>query len=192
MLDDLDRTLEQLLIHELPDLHNATETSVAISFAMPVDGNIQQKPAINLFLYDVRENLEFRNREWSVQRQPNGTAIKKRLPPRVDCSYLITAWAHSDDAQQEHHLLGKLMKLLLRYRTLPSALLQGSLKGQEPPLAVTGLQPGYISSSEFWQAIGGKPKLYFNYTITLAVPLEDDSEEFPLVLENRPQLLRIP
>lgn len=190
MLDDLDRSLEQWLLHELSDLSSASDLGVFISFATPVDSNIQQKPAINLFLYDVRENLEFRNREWSVHRQTDGTAMKRRAPPRVDCSYLITAWSATEDAQQEHHLLGRVMQLLLRDRSLPAAILQGNLKTAPTP-AITGLQPGYISANEFWQAIGGKPKLCFHCTITIAVPLEDDAALGPLVLENRPQLQRL-
>ncbi|MEG4304907.1 DUF4255 domain-containing protein [Microcoleus sp. D3_18a_C4] len=187
MLDDLDSSLEQLLTRELPDLQSSTETHVAISFEMPID--IKQKPAINLFLYDVRENMELRSNEWSLQRRANGTAVKKRPPARVDCSYLITAWANADDPQQEHHILGEVMKLLLRYRTLPEAILQGSLKGQERlPIAV-GLRPSYLQSlGEFWQAIGGRPKPALNYMVTIDVPVDEESEEFPLVLDNRIQI----
>jgi hypothetical protein len=186
MLDDLDSTLEQLLTRELPELQRSTQTNVAISFDIPVEGSIKQKPAINLFLYDVRENMELRNSVWGVERRENGAALKKRPPARVDCSYLITAWANSDDPQQEHHILGEVMKLLLRYRTLPEAILQGSLKGQEPlPIAV-GLRSSYLQSlGEFWQAIGGKPKAILNYTVTISVPIDEETEEFPLVLDKR-------
>jgi Pvc16 N-terminal domain len=191
MLDDLDSTLEQLLTHELSGLNQSTETTVAISFDMPIEGSIKQKPAINLFLYDVRENLELRSSEWSVQRLQNGTAVKKRPPARIDCSYLITAWANSDDPQQEHHLLGEVMKLLLRYQTLPEAILQGSLKGQEPPPIGIGLRSSYLQSlGEFWQAIGGKPKAALNYTVTISVCVEEAATEFPLVLETRNELRR--
>ncbi|MBE9256065.1 MULTISPECIES: DUF4255 domain-containing protein [Aphanizomenonaceae] len=186
MLDDLDSTLKQLLTHELPELQRSTETNVAISFDMPLEGSIKQKPAINLFLYDVRENLELRSSEWSVQRRQNGTATKKRPPARIDCSYLITVWANADDPQQEHHILGEVMKLLLRYRTLPAAILQGSLRGQEPLPVAVGLRSSYLQSlGEFWQAIGGKPKAALNYTVTIAVPVDEETEEFPLVLDKR-------
>jgi hypothetical protein len=191
MLDDLDSTLEQLLTHELPELKRSSETNVAISFDMPLEGSIKQKPAINLFLYDVRENMELRRSEWSVQRRPNGTAVKQPAPARVDCSYLITAWANSDDPQQEHHILGEVMKLLLRYRTLPAAILQGSLKGQEPLPVGVGLRSSYLQSlGEFWQAIGGKPKAALNYTVTISVPVEEPETEFPLVLYQRTEIIK--
>lgn len=184
MLDDLDSSLRQLLIYELPDLQRSTETSVTICFDAPSEGSIRQKPAINLFLYDVRENLDLRNTEWVVQRRTDGTAVKQRPPARVDCSYLITAWASSDDPQQEHQLLGMVMRLLLRHRSLPQAVLQGSLQGLEP-LPLAGLRSGYLQNlSETWQFLGGKPKVALNYIITITVPVEEAATEVPLVLER--------
>jgi hypothetical protein len=193
MLDDLDSSLRAFLRHELPDLQNSGETRVAISFDLPVEGAIQQKPALNLFLYDVRENLERRNREWTMQRQENGTAIKTQPPARVDCSYLITAWSNADDPQQEHHLLSRIMRLLLRHSVLPENLLQGSLKDPILPVLLTSLKPGYLQSpGEIWQALGGLPKVSLHCTATIAVPLTEDPEEVPLVLEHRTQLSRLP
>ncbi|MEB3360460.1 MAG: DUF4255 domain-containing protein [Synechococcales bacterium] len=185
MLDDLDSTLKQWLIHELPDLQRSAETTVTISFDVPVESAITQKPAINLFLYDIRENLELRNSERTVQRNHNGTATRQRSPARIDCSYLITAWVNSDDPQQEHHILGAVMKLLLRDRTLPEPVLQGSLRGQIPFPVSIGLRSSYLQSlGEFWQAIGGKPKAVLHYTVTIAVPVDGPEIEVPLVLEK--------
>lgn len=177
MIDDLDRTLEELLKQSLsPDLIR----QVSISFVTP---NAQfpptsvTLPAINLFLYDVRENRELRNNEWLVERQSNGTAIKKPPLVRVDCSYLITAWTNETSPtpiRDEHRLLGEVMKILLRYPTLPSEVLQGSLVEQELPLPTMSLQPTQLQSiGEFWQALGGKPKAVLNYTITISVVAQE-------------------
>ncbi|MDZ8228176.1 MULTISPECIES: DUF4255 domain-containing protein [unclassified Nostoc] len=177
MIDDLDRTLEELLKHSLsPDLIR----QVSISFITP---NAQfpptsvTLPAINLFLYDVRENRELRNNEWLVERQSNGNAIKKSPLVRVDCSYLITAWTNETSPtpiRDEHRLLGEVMKILLRYPTLPSEVLQGSLVEQELPLPTMSLQPTQLQSiGEFWQALGGKPKAVLNYTITISVVAQE-------------------
>ncbi|MDB9315296.1 DUF4255 domain-containing protein [Spirulina sp. CS-785/01] len=190
MLDDLDSSLRAFLHHELPELQNSGETQVAISFDLPVEDAIQQTPAINLFLYDVRENLERRNREWRMQRQDNGTAIKTQPPARVDCSYLITAWSSGDDPQQEHHILSRIMRLLLRRPVLPDDLLQGSLQDPICPVLLTSLQPGIKNPGEIWQALGGLPKVSLHCTVTIPVPRTEDPEEVPLVLEHRPQLSR--
>jgi hypothetical protein len=178
MIDGLDKTLEELLKHELPPelVWEDSTTKVTISFATPDDQfppAAVTLPALDLFLYDVRENRELRDNDWIMERQSDGTTTKKRPPIRVECSYLITAWPGDgapNPAQQEHYLLGEVMKVLLRHPTIPDEVLQGSLKGQDPPLPAVTLQPGRLQSlGEFWQALGGKPKAALNYTVTIGV-----------------------
>jgi hypothetical protein len=188
MINDLDETLAALLHRELPP---TLAEQVQISFATPDDQFPPQSvtlPAIDLFLYDVRENLELRSNEVYLERHSNGTATRTRAPVRVDFSYLITAWpSHSvpDPSEDEHHLLGEVMRVLLRYRTLPDDVLQGLLAGQQPPLPVSSLQPGRLQSlGEFWQALGGKPKAALNYQVTLSVDVSP-SEQVRLVTEKK-------
>jgi hypothetical protein len=177
MINDLDKTLGELLTRELsPDLVD----QVTISFATPDDQfppSSVTLPAIDLFLYDVRENRELRTNEWVLERNGDGAAAKKRPPVRVACSYLITAWpsdSSTTPAQDEHHLLSEVMQVLLRHPTIPEPVLQGSLAGQEPPLPAITLQPGQLQSiGEFWQALGGKPKAALNYTVTFAVEVHE-------------------
>jgi hypothetical protein len=185
MIDDLDRTLEELLRRELSP---ALVEQVAISFAAP-DSEFPPAsvtlPAIDMFLYDIRENLELRSTGWIVDRHDNGTATKFRSPVRVDCSYLITAWSSESSttrALDEHRLLSEVMKVLVRHRTIPEVLLQGSLRGQEPQLPAVTLQPGRLQSlGEFWQALGGKPKASLNYTVTIGlVPDREIETEVPV------------
>jgi uncharacterized protein DUF4255 len=173
MIDDLDKSLEQLLKAELPP---SLVSQVAITFATPSDQfppAAVTLPAVDLFLYDVRENRDLRSNEWQVDRRSDGTAQKSQPALRVDCSYLITAWPSASSttpAQDEHHLLGEVLKALLRHATLPAAVLQGTLAGQEPPLPATSLQPGRLQSlAEFWQAVGGRAKAAVHYTVTLSV-----------------------
>ncbi|NEO91538.1 MAG: DUF4255 domain-containing protein [Moorea sp. SIO3G5] len=188
MIHDLDKTLEELLKSELPpDLIS----SVTISFATP-DKDFSVKPAINLFLYDVRENLELRNTTWSTERS-NGRATKRRNPVRVDCSYLITAWSALTGTgngqrpeQEEHQWLGEVMKVLLRHRMIPAAVLQGNLRGMEPPIRTVSLSQSNLQSlGEFWQAMGGKPRPALNYTLTMAVEVDDPVDAGTLVTDMR-------
>lgn len=180
MINDLDETLAALLQRDLP---SALTEQVQISFATPDDQFPPQSvtlPAIDLFLYDVRENLELRTNEVYVERRSDGTAERMRAPVRVDFSYLITAWPSEsapDPAEDEHRLLGEVMRVLLRHRTIPEDVLQGALNRQEPALPVSSLQPGRLQSlGEFWQALGGKPKAALNYQITLSVDVTAPEE----------------
>jgi len=189
MIDDLDRTLEELLRRELAP---ALVDQVGISFAAPdaaFPPSSVTLPAIDIFLYDIRENLELRSAEWTVQRDRAGRTTKQRPPTRVDCSYLITAWSSDSStsrAMDEHRLLSEVMRSLLRHPTLPGVLLHGSLKGQEPPLPTCSLQPGRLQSvGELWQALGGKPKASLNYTVTIGVAPERAVDAELPVLEKR-------
>jgi hypothetical protein len=170
MLHDLDKTLKQLLEAELVGLFDPN-TTITISFDPPEATFAPGGPTVNLFLYDIQEDRKLRQNELLVERQGNAMAVKRRPPIRVECSYLVTAW--SSDAENEHLLLGEVLKVLLRYQTIPRHLLQGSLADQALPLPTTVLQPGRLQSlGEFWQAMGGKPRAALHYTVTLGVSLD--------------------
>lgn len=166
MFRDLDISLKNLL--EV-GLLGVLSDAVTVVFDTPDDNfNPPNQRTVNFFLYDVKENRDLRSNEWLLERQNNGV-LRKNLPPvRVDCSYMITAW--SGDAESEHSLLGEVMKVLLRYPTLPETILVGSLAGQKPSLPTSTLQSARLQSlGEFWQALGGKPKAALHYTVTISV-----------------------
>jgi hypothetical protein len=184
MFHDLDATLAALVEREL------AVKNVAISFAAPDDQfppSSVSLPAIAFFLYDVRENTGLRSGEWEVERQ-NGMFTRRRPPVRVDCSYLITAWPSEsapNPAQDEHRLLGEVLKVLLRYRAIPATYLRGELAELEPPLRARIIAEGQLQSlGEFWQAMGGKPKATLHYAITLSVDVFEPEEVGPGVKER--------
>ena len=180
MINDLDATLSALLKRELP---SALTDQVQLSFATP-DGEFPPQsvtlPAIDLFLYDIRENLDLRSNEVYLDYNGDGTAIKTPAPARIDFSYLITAWPSEsvpEPAEDEHHLLGEIMRVLLRYKHIPEDILQGELLGQQPLLPVTSLQPGRLQSlGEFWQALGGQPKAALNYQVTVSIAVSEQEK----------------
>ena len=189
MLQNLDSTLKSHIEKHFPEDVPSSGATVTVTFNTPLskesfeDG---QLPAINFFLYDVRENLELRNSAWVVERQNNGKALKKRPPARVDCSYLITAWPSDDDIETEHQLLGEVMKVLLRHRKIPEEYVDDDFKGQEFSLRLISLRPNFLQSfGEFWQAMGGKdgtkPKVVLHCTVTISVPVDEAGTEVGLV-----------
>jgi hypothetical protein len=185
MFHDLDATLAALLDAEL------SVQNVAVSFAAPDDQfppSGVSLPAIAFFLYDVRENQQLRPNRWELEREPNGMVTRKRPPVRVDCSYLITAWpspSAPDPAQDEHRLLGEVLRVLLRHPKIPEAHLRGELVGQEPPLPAKVIAEAQLHSlGEFWQAMGGRPKATLHYAITLSVDVFEPAGVGPAVTEK--------
>jgi hypothetical protein len=188
VLADLDATLEALLKRELPA---AIVAGTAISFEAPdadftADG--VTLPAIDLFLYDVRENTALRANEWVLEKPANGAPVRHPPPVRVDCSYLVTAWASGQGpspAQDEHRLLAEVLKVLARFPVMPESLLVGELKGQLPPLPIVRLSPEPLQNpADLWQALGGKPKAALSLTVTAGVPSGAPAEAGPLVQER--------
>jgi len=177
ILADLDDSLKALLKREIPLDEDK------IHFDIAAEPSPTPERAVNLFLYDVRENRDLRSNEWQVEWQ-NGTLLKQAPPVRVDCSYLITASAGG--TIDEHDLLGQVMLALLRYPTLPAGILQGNLTNQPLPLPTSSLLPGKLQSvGEYWQAIGGKPKATLHYTVTLWVQTHEPIEAGPPVTDKR-------
>ncbi len=175
MLHDLDQTLRALLESELPaDLRAQT----SITFATP-DNQFPPSsvtlPAINLFLYDVVENRELREstRGWV----PAGDArfVRHFEPIFVSCHYLVTAWARDEapnPEQDEHRILGAALLALCRHRVLPTSVLRGSISSNEHVIRARPLEPGRLGSpGEFWQALGGKPRPFFNYEVSVSTEL---------------------
>lgn len=188
MFQDLDASLASLLAAELPI------RDVAVSFAGPDDQfppSSVRLPAVSLFLYDIRENLGLRDSDGQVERQGGGFV---RLPPpaRVDCSYLITAWPSEsapDPAADEHRLLGAVLKVLVKHRKFPADHLRGELAGQQPPVPTKIIAENQLHSlSEFWQAMGGRPKAALHYRLTLSL---DVVEPVPVGPEVTKSIVRI-
>jgi len=176
---DLDTTLAELLRTQLP---TDVVDQVTISFATPVSGSLPATvalPALNLFLYQIEENLDLRSNEALIQRMQDGTVKKGSIVRRIDCNYLITAWAKDSVSlpdQDEHRLLGEVVRVLLRFRELPAAVLRGSMIDQ--PLAPRGsiFQINQQTRGDFWRALGEKPKAAFNYVVTIAVEIDDTKQ----------------
>jgi len=116
-------------------------------------------PTINLYLYDIREDVRRRERGWSEHRDPDGTVTSRTPAPRYfKMSYLVSAWTQR--AEDEHRLLDALLRAFLRHDALPDALVVGPLA--EPGLAVpitVGLPPPEDRAfADVWSALGGELK----------------------------------
>ena len=95
MIHDLDSTMKALFKRELPQVRrgNANYGGHQLRPARrSVSAAGVSLPAIDLFLYDVRENHDLRSNEWWKRREAAAQRSAGCPPVRIDCSYLITAW----------------------------------------------------------------------------------------------------
>lgn len=168
MLEDLDETIRQLLIAEMPVKNGEIE----ISFDQPKRewSARLSKPTLNLFLYDVRENNVLRQHQWE-QLPANASdprAHLKRLPFRVDCTYMLTTWATVPE--DEHRLLTRGLLALFRFPILPEDRLVGSLRN--PPFDIQAHLASHdklINPAEVWSALDNEIRPTVSYIVTLAL-----------------------
>lgn len=172
MIRDLSQTLRSLLTQ--PGVP-AELAAAQIVFDRPTDQFNPTQATVDLFLYDIRENLELRDNEAHLERQ-NGQVTIRRPPLRVDCSYLVTAWSagvSGDElALQEHRLLSQVLQIFCRYSTIPNQFLLGSLANQEPPLPmVTAQASGLKEPAEFWTSLGTQLRASIGVRVTIGIPI---------------------
>ena len=176
MIRDLSATLEAVLTNPALTADFAELQAATIVFDRPTDTFAPASTTIDLFLFDVRENLALRSSEPRLERHGH-EAVLRPAPRRIDCSYLVTAWpvGGADLPLQEHRLLGQMLELLGRLPTIPPALLQGRLVGQTPPLPLIAPQlDGLKSPAEFWTAMGSRLRASLTVTVTLSVPFSPE------------------
>lgn len=164
-LADLDELLRSLLQSELDGVQM---TGVEITFDAPTRERTStwRLPAVNLFLYDLREAATPRDRSWHPHDN-GGVATLERAPMRLACSFSITAWTR--DVIDEHQLLSQVLSVLLAYPVLAGSMLPPSLRIGTPPVGL-GTRVGQAKEegrADFWSAIGSPYKVSLEYMVTI-------------------------
>ncbi|CCH32470.1 DUF4255 domain-containing protein [Actinosynnema sp. NPDC047251] len=128
-------------------------------------------PAVNVFLYDIREDLTRRSSGETEVHDEDGELRGWRGPARwFELSYLVTAWTNRP--QDEHRLLSEALACLVRAERLAPQWLTGSLAelGLAVGMQVAGPAPEGRAAPDVWSALGGelKPAITLKITAPLA------------------------
>jgi hypothetical protein len=169
VIHEIDESLQRLVTGTL----NGSGANVA--FEAPTREWAAQRngPTVNLYLYDLREDVARRAGGQQQVKGANGHTVGRGEPPRsYRLSYLATAW--TPRPQDEHRLLSVLLSCFLRSPVLPPEVLPPDLAAAGTRIRLTaGLPPsGDRSISDIWSALGGelKPSL----DVVLTVPFDTD------------------
>lgn len=136
-------------------------------------------PTVDVYLYDIREDLRLRQRGVINTYDPDGRQVVGRhLPPRhFKLSYLVTAWTQRPE--DEHRLLSALLSTLLRYDAVPIDLLDGDLASIGLPVQLTiGLPPPEDRGfADVWSALGGELKPSIDVVVIAPI---NTGQQFPV------------
>lgn len=142
-------------------------------------------PTINAYLYDIREDVNRRQRGHVPVLDARDVVVKRRQPPRwFRLSYLVTAW--TKQPQDEHRLLSAVLANLIPRELLPPSELPGALGalGLTVPLSVAGIQTESRSLAEIWSALGGELKPSLDLVVTAPFPAYPEYDAGPPVTEG--------
>ena len=175
MIHEVDSALRALIDRETPI------RDVEVVFDAPTRewAGRRTVPTIDVYLYDIREDL--RRRERGVLNEYNADETRivgRHLPPRhFKLSYLVTAWTQRPE--DEHRLLSALLLAFLRFDALPGDLLTGPLAeiGLPVPLTVGLPPPEDRGFADVWSALGGELKPSIDVVVSAPV---STGQQFPV------------
>jgi hypothetical protein len=164
VLQQIDASLEAFLRAVVP----LPKRDVEVAFDAPDRdwGTGITKPTINLYLWDVRRNLDEREAGMTLADE-DGRRVRRRPDPRVDCRYLVTAW--TSETRDEHALLGRVLATVLQHGELPGEHLQGTYAEVRPLPRLSIGTADERDQSDFWSALGGQLKPGLDLTVTATV-----------------------
>jgi hypothetical protein len=182
VIHDVDQLLERLVRRDA-----LNGSSVDLVFDAPTKEWVAKRsgPCVNLYLYDIREDLQRRVPTWEDARGPDGTVSGRLQPPRrFRLAYLVTAWTQRPE--DEHRLLSSLLVCMLRNPMLKPGDLGGSLDEADLPvyLEVGGPEPQDRSLADIWSALGGEMKPSLDLVVTAPIVIAKSAPYGPPVTEG--------
>src|SRR6202162_1582860 len=185
MIQDVDESLRALVKR---DALNGSKADVAFDAPTKDWSSRRNTPTVDLYLYDIREDLEQRE---VMGEDIRGDArdprlITERRPPprRFKLSYLVTAWTQRPE--DEHRLLSALLGCFLRHPTMPADALSGTLvESRQPIMLNIALPPPQDRSiSDVWSALGGELKPSLDLVVNAPFEVKVAIAAGPPVLEE--------
>jgi len=185
MIQDVDESLRALVKR---DALNGSKADVAFDAPNKEWSSRRNTPTVDLYLYDIREDLDQRDVMWEdVRGDPRDSRLvtERRPPPRrFKLSYLVTAWTQRPE--DEHRLLSSLLLCFLRHPTMPAEALSGTLADARQPVTLNIAQPPPQdrSISDVWSALGGELKPSLDLVVNAPFEVKVAVPAGPPVLEE--------
>jgi len=146
---------------------------------------------LNIYLYEIRENKDFRRPEWDVIPLPGNTVTLSHPPVYCDCHYLISAWSPTEDGEattpmlDEHQVLGEALRVLYCNPDVnPAALgvIGGSAVFQQAHIYLTVFAPEAPRIlNDFWSTMKLPWRPAIQLVATAPLDLLQDTPPVPLM-----------
>jgi hypothetical protein len=175
MISQIDEALRTLVRTEALD--GAGDVEVVLDAPTKDWAARRNAPTVNLYLYDIREDLRRRAAGQHEVHRDNGGIVRTGPPRYFKMSYLVTAWTQRPE--DEHRLLAGLINCFLRYDALPPHVVPSVFpdNGLIVPVTVGLPPPEDRAFADVWTALGGelKPSLDLVVIVPMAAGLGEEA-----------------
>ena len=182
MIHDVDESLRALVRRDA-----LNGSAVEVAFDAPTKDWVARRnaPTVDLYLYDIREDLMRREVAWEPVRDSTGRVTERRPPARrYRLSYLVTAWTQRPE--DEHRLLSALLGCFVRHELMPRDVMVAPLAEQPLPVYLTVAlpPPEDRSFADVWSALGGELKPSLDLVVIAPLDTRLSQVAGPPVLEE--------
>jgi hypothetical protein len=161
---DLDEALRTLLKREM-DKHGFEGVEIAFDAPSKEWSGKLTGPAVDLFLYDMREALD-RASATPSERRTNGTAVVSDPPLQLELTYAVTAWTKA--VEDEHRLLSQVLAILYSYSEIPAEVIAENA-GTTLGRAEASVGRPREEKADFWTSVGGQYKASIDYVVQIVI-----------------------
>ena len=182
MIEVFDETLRELVRREVV---NGSQVEIAFDAPTRDWASRRNAPVVNIYLYDIRDDLTRREVQYEDVRDPTGRVTERRPPVHLfRLSYIVTAWTQRPE--DEHRLLSACLASFLRHETLAPRELSGVLADQPHPVQLNVALPPTEDRSiaDVWTALGGELKPSIDLVAIVPFVIDRHQEAGPPVLET--------
>jgi Pvc16 N-terminal domain len=167
MINEVDEALRSLLKAEIL---NGADVEVVFDAPTREWASRRNKPTIDLYLYDIREDIRRRQTGYVERRNTDGEVEERQELPRFyKLAYLITAWTQRPE--DEHRLLSALLACFMMQEIVPETYVPPALTDVGIPVAlqIAYPPPENRQVSDVWSSLGGDLKASIDLVVTLPI-----------------------
>jgi hypothetical protein len=167
MINEVDEALRSLV---KADIVAGSEIEVVFDAPTRDWASRRNKPTIDLYLYDIREDMRRRQTGYVERRNERGMVEERQdLPRYYKLAYLITAWTQRPE--DEHRLLSAILSCFILHETMPEQHLTPLLVEAGLPLTlqIAYPPPENRQVSDVWSSLGGDLKASVDLIVYMAI-----------------------
>lgn len=156
-----------------------------------VDSPSTKNPKVNIYLFEIKENLELRENEWQTIHSVNGSVQKKKPDVRIDLFYIMTFYGQTPESpdavigavEEEQRYLSEVLSIVYNHDYIPQEFFidnEGNPILNVPDIPISVTRPKFLEGEggvQLWSAIDQyvKPAIYLKVTAPILFDFQDET-----------------